>query len=437
MAESYEVLGGCDFSGGADGRVITRNPTTGNWSVEKDFTVTGNQSTTGLWIHRPNEFACACSGQDDGMAGQGVWFRNNSVWTRQNALLGATWVTWSCWGTGTDSIWIGGELSAAGGGKPTIWYYNGSNITQTYQLGALASGYFSAISGTADDNVYAVLAGVDNYVRRWNGGSWLTINPTMRSLYACFALDAAHVYVGGYSFSGADISIKYHNGTGWTSMTNPDVNHYVFGLWAAATDDIWAVGKDVAVNQGRIWHWNGAAWSTTSTGGGAVMREVYGYDTNNVWFIGESLGGTVLIYRWNGSTLSSESPPANSTVGKSVYARYSAGPPILTPVVPINQETEVSFQTNISFTLTHILGITDGWTVDIDIGNGQGWQQAVEHNGTPVFKTNWDGPASSITGTNPNYSVTIDPTIDLLFDNVVQVRVTATDSTEGLDVELG
>ncbi|MCA8967437.1 MAG: hypothetical protein KDC48_21325 [Planctomycetes bacterium] len=61
--------------------------------------------------------------------------------------------------------------------------------------------------------------------------------------------------------AGSDAHIaRYANGVVERMPTPGLGKHIVFGLWAAAPDDAWAVGA-IAGRNGFIWHYDGAAWT--------------------------------------------------------------------------------------------------------------------------------------------------------------------------------
>ena len=56
------------------------------------------------------------------------------------------------------------------------------------------------------------------------------------------------------------------DGTTWTvTVLDPSVSqNYLYAVWAAAPDDVWAVGGG-----GAIVHYDGAAWASVVVGNGA------------------------------------------------------------------------------------------------------------------------------------------------------------------------
>jgi hypothetical protein len=65
------------------------------------------------------------------------------------------------------------------------------------------------------------------------------------------------------------------------------------GVPIGGTLAIWAVGLS-----GSIQKWDGATWTTQSSGTASYLHGVWGTDANNVWAVG--WGGT--IRKWNGTS---------------------------------------------------------------------------------------------------------------------------------------
>ncbi|HNI58843.1 MAG TPA: hypothetical protein PKW11_02755, partial [Pseudomonadota bacterium] len=67
-------------------------------------------------------------------------------------------------------------------------------------------------------------------------------------------------------------------------------------VWGKSKTDIWAVG-----DSGTVLHYDGVAWSQTSSGVTQKLNAVFGFAANDVWAAGN--GGTVI--RWDGTKWSS------------------------------------------------------------------------------------------------------------------------------------
>lgn len=106
---------------------------------------------------------------------------------------------------------------------------------------------------------------------------------------------------GQYFMSGADgliLSFDTTSGTVQSYKTPGDL--IVFGIWGAASDDIWAVGGDVKNDgTGFIWHYDGKDWSAIGPesiveGGFNTLYKIWGRSADEVFAVGQS--GTALRY---------------------------------------------------------------------------------------------------------------------------------------------
>ena len=63
-------------------------------------------------------------------------------------------------------------------------------------------------------------------------------------------------------------------------------------VWGFSADDVWVVGQE-----GRIQHWDGAAWTDVPSGTTRGLGKIWGFAPNDIWVVGSS--GTIL--HWQGS----------------------------------------------------------------------------------------------------------------------------------------
>jgi hypothetical protein len=105
--------------------------------------------------------------------------------------------------------------------------------------------------------------------------------------------------------------IERWNGERWTIVEGPTLDfpgHYLEGVAAIATDDVWAVGTrytDTFEDRPFVIHWNGDAWSVVPTPavGEAQLVEIDAVGPNDIWAVGHTSGGDEhpLIEHWNGT----------------------------------------------------------------------------------------------------------------------------------------
>lgn len=108
-----------------------------------------------------------------------------------------------------------------------------------------------------------------------------------QNLHAVFAIAADDVWVGG------DGGIVAHwDGAAWTESTTGQSK--VADLWAGGGDDVWAAGAGASV----VMHWDGAAWTARADElGAAEMWAIDGTSASDVWVAGDQQG----VRHWDGT----------------------------------------------------------------------------------------------------------------------------------------
>ncbi len=181
-------------------------------------------------------------------------------------------------------------------------------------------------------------------------GAVLTPNPSafgnqLISVSADSSTDAWAVGYYGTDSSGDSNTLTLHwNGSKWTKVSSPNpmpghVNQ-LMGVFARASNDVWAVGQDVnySVNNSEatlILHWNGTKWSQVASPNpapsGGTLQAVSADSSGDAWAVGAVLGGVsgTLTLHWNGSSWSqvaSPSPgaPYNNLTGVSAISTSAA-----------------------------------------------------------------------------------------------------------------
>jgi hypothetical protein len=110
----------------------------------------------------------------------------------------------------------------------------------------------------------------------------------------------ADVFAGGN-----DGTVLHYDGHGWSLQDTP-VSAAVWGMWAVAPDDVWAVGGNVgSVDPPFILRYDGASWSPAAIPalthpGVHAFFKVWGSRPDDVYVVGQN--GTVLHYDGSGFT---------------------------------------------------------------------------------------------------------------------------------------
>lgn len=164
---------------------------------------------------------------------------------------------------------------------------------------------FLSVTGSAADDIYAVGAdaGAGPAVVHYDGSAWTTIDTgTTGDLWWVAMTGEDLLWMAGAE--GRVIRWSKSAGTGIESVLDPALT--VFGVWGAADDDVWAVGGDITATDGgaQVWHWDGVAWTQamlpTEGSAALAMYKVWGRSASDVYVVGT--GGVGL--QWDGAAWS-------------------------------------------------------------------------------------------------------------------------------------
>jgi hypothetical protein len=241
-------------------------------------------------------------------------------------------------GAGPDDIWAVGSISMLGA---VTMHWNGV-AWQVVPNPAAVFGDLYGVAVLSTGEAWAVGRGPTGpsgsaLILYWNGMAWSTVpsphpGSNWNTLYRVTALAADDVWAVGSYFmsSGTTHTLVMHwNGTVWSVVPSPDSGSggsSLYGVAAAAPNDIWAVGAggegtDPGLqSQPLIEHWNGTAWSlipspALPTGRG-YLKDVAVVNAGDVWAVGSVWTGShteALTEHWNGTAWSLiPSPPPHS-----------------------------------------------------------------------------------------------------------------------------
>lgn len=143
----------------------------------------------------------------------------------------------------------------------------------------------TAVHGVASNDVWAVgfnssCTNFNPLALHWDGVKWKTVQtPRLgtannNQLYGVFALASNNVYAVGTkaASNGGNLTLIEHwDGTRWSVMQTPNVNNtgnYLYSVFGTSNSDLWAVGATVAPNvpiNTLVLHFNGTKWSIFSS----------------------------------------------------------------------------------------------------------------------------------------------------------------------------
>lgn len=203
------------------------------------------------------------------------------------------WVM-SGWGPGDGSLW------AVGGGL-----FDGAILRKergewtTVDTG-LSFPLLNWVHGTSANDVF--FGGNDGTVLHWDGVSWEAMEtPTLLPVWGLWAEAPDDVWaVGGDNSSRRNPPLVMHyDGEAWRiadvpTLVRPLV-HAFFKVWGAGPDDVWMVGQN-----GAILHWDGEAFTEFGAGVSQDLIGIWGTGADNIMTVGGR--GTAEMARWDGST---------------------------------------------------------------------------------------------------------------------------------------
>jgi len=159
-------------------------------------------------------------------------------------------------------------------------HFDGKKWT-AFALPQIAGDLTSRISGVADlapNNVWSVgdinisQQNPNQIIERYDGTLWSvspgpnfqpTDQPSLEGLTAISATDmwaAGSILTTIGGFPSAFPLFEHYDGTAWTStIDESNLNGFILGISARATNDVWAVG-DIALEVTFIEHYDGTSW---------------------------------------------------------------------------------------------------------------------------------------------------------------------------------
>ena len=274
----------------------------------------------------------------------------NNVWAAGNSARVIKW-NGTDWSSMTDlgisqqrfCIWASSSNNVYTGGAGTgnaLMQYNGSTWNNITLASGWGTGSVRSIWGTAANNVW-ITGGAANSaarVRRYNGTTWELKNTGLASTLSgiiIYGTDANNIWLVGSTGAAGTTGIAYKWNVAtesWINVLGDGLNYPTFhGIYATDANNVWIAGGEGLLNTGRIYKWNGTTWtSQTLPANTPSLYAIHGLDNNNIWAVGYN--GTILKYNgtsWtaqpSGTTLELKSVRATSP--SSVWTvGYSASP---------------------------------------------------------------------------------------------------------------
>ncbi|MBI5486666.1 MAG: hypothetical protein HY905_04995 [Deltaproteobacteria bacterium] len=196
---------------------------------------------------------------------------------RWSSAPGVGFTVFSLWAFGTSDLWVAGHYGA-------FAHWDGAAWTSSV-LPAFAGCNVERLGGTGPSDLWALAESCG--VGHWDGSGWTTTHTGNEALGLWLSSTTDGWIVGDRG------SMYRWNGSAWNPASSGYRGGYIFeDVWAAGTDDVWAVGLWYSPGGSAILHWDGARWAAIDLGSSTYLRSVWGATSSQVWAAGD--GGTVL-----------------------------------------------------------------------------------------------------------------------------------------------
>jgi hypothetical protein len=208
-------------------------------------------------------------------------------------------------------------------------YWKGVNFSQAVVFSVVPSpsvtGTLVATAAIADNDIWAVGRGggaPGTLAEHFDGTSWSVVpTPPLPSggtngpggqFFGVAAAASNDVWAVGNKIGPdnpdfGEQLIEHWNGTNWSvDTTGPTIKHdSLSGVTVVSSKDVWAVGN--ASGNALVEHWDGTSWSIVSNSviaGAGALSAVSADAKNGVWAVGQAGNGGPPILHFNGTTWS-------------------------------------------------------------------------------------------------------------------------------------
>ncbi|HVM65127.1 MAG TPA: hypothetical protein VMU14_09725 [Acidimicrobiales bacterium] len=201
-------------------------------------------------------------------------------------------------------VWAPADNDVWAVGMATTVHWDGTSWTKVAPAPTKYSQELSGVWGSGPNDVWTVGWGdFPNNVQHWDGSSWTV--PSLPSygdsdMNAVWGTARDDVWMVGYG------TVIHYDGSQYT-YPSPSFGVSSTMLWdvhGTAADDVWIAGEG-----GALAHLTSAGWTKVTSGTTNDLRCVFAFAPNDVWF-----GGTGVLRRWDGSSLS-EIPLPSAVTG--------------------------------------------------------------------------------------------------------------------------
>lgn len=146
----------------------------------------------------------------------------------------------------------------------------------------------------------AIAVGNAGVILELRDGQWQRMtSPTENDLWGVWAAAADDVWaVGGAGREPGQATLLHYDGVVWTDVPLPELMRpqvwALFKVWGSAADDVYVVGQ-----RGAVLHFDGTAWQELLVGTGEDLVAVWGTSADRVALVGGRSNGVLVT--WDGS----------------------------------------------------------------------------------------------------------------------------------------
>jgi hypothetical protein len=258
-------------------------------------------------------------------------------------------------GVSSSDVWaVGGYQSHHDGQlrpqRTLAEHWDGTRwrVVATPNLAGSENALFGVVAISTND-VWAVGTAVrdsqtsQTLVEHWDGANWSIVPSPDPGTYtnvlsSIAVVSPTDIWAAGTIADGrlglTETLTEHWNGVRWRVVSSPNIGELgdsFAGIAAVSSNDVWTAGSyayhapDGSVRTGTMTdHWDGMRWTVMATpdppGGDSLLHGITALARDEVWAVGASVGGPVII-RWNGDAwLTIDAPGAQARSLWSVTA---------------------------------------------------------------------------------------------------------------------
>lgn len=217
--------------------------------------------------------------------------------------------------TSPKNAWAVGYSGYPGDSQMLIAHWNGTRWSLARNLPV---GMITEISMDAPNDAWAIAQPASGfpYVIHWDGRTWSqdTSLPQVAADLNALVTVGGEVWVTGGAINTRAQVMLHRTGGRWYVVPVPAGSDYLDAFAATSRTSIWAGG-------GRLLHWNGRTWETTSvlkSAGVTFLGSMAPGPDGSVWALGSGSSGAAVSLHWNGKAWTKVPLPRASGLGNTV-----------------------------------------------------------------------------------------------------------------------